>query len=357
MLKHLTILCLFIALATQSNAQVNLVPDGSFEDYKEDNNFGNFIFRPSENDGKYNRSKVWFMAHGSADLYTTHNDSTGQLMTCNLSLPGIGVRIPRTALGFQYPRTDSCYIGLYCWGGYIDYLCDNNFYREWAGVRLLDSLKENHCYRFSMYVSRAEKTGYNASSLGAYFTRDSLYSQWSPTIQMIYPQNIDSVQIQQNPDIAIWDTNWVEISGIFRAKGGERYLYIGNILKDLYYTPIPIPPYSNPDSVYCQNSYFFIDDVSLYETEEPCGVGIKEAFVGKIKIYPNPAAENVTITLPQSTNKAELLIYTMQGQLLSQTQLSNTQTINTSTLANGLYLFVIQSKGNIVGREKVIITH
>jgi hypothetical protein len=150
----------------------------------------------------------------------------------------------------------------------------------------------------------------------------------------------------------------VPISGAFKAKGGEKYLYIGNLLKDQYYTAIPIPPNSNPDSTYCQNSYFFIDDVSLYETNEPCKfVGLKEIKKEHIKIYPNPAAENVTIALPPNTNKAELFIYTMQGQLLSQTQILGTQNISTGNLANGLYLFVIQSNGNIVGREKVIIAH
>ena len=357
MLKHLTILCLLFVVANQSKAQINLVPNPSFEDYYVYYNGNspivgiadsNYAFKP------YN----WYAVNGSPDLYTYYNRHSGPNFGC-LGEESAGADIPSNWAGFQYPRTDSCYLGL-AWFNFIQCpTCGFNFLaREWAGTRLVDTLRKGQCYRFSMYVSLAEICGYNVSSLGAYFSKDSLFtgiveSTWVTT----FPMPFDSVQVYQNPDSAIWDTtNWVQITGVFEAKGGETFLTIGHLLQDSLSNPIPI--YPNVDDEYCGYSYFFIDDVSLYETNEPCKfVGVNEIKKEDIKIFPNPAAENVTITLPPNTNKAELLVYTVQGQLLSQQQISGSQTINTSNFTNGLYLFVIQLNGNIIGREKAIIAH
>jgi hypothetical protein len=209
-----------------------------------------------------------------------------------------------------------------------------------------------------MYVSVAENTGYNVSAIGAYFSPQHLYTgnfQGNMITPPLLPY--DSVQVFQNPNVLITDTvGWVQVAGEFKAKGNEVFLYIGNLFYDSLYVATPLYPQAN-DTIYCGFSYLFIDDVSLNEIENPCTMGTIENSNIPISIYPNPAVENVTITLPPNTNKAELLIYTMQGQLLSQAQLNGTQTINTTNLANGLYMFVIQSNGNIVGREKVIIAH
>jgi hypothetical protein len=209
-----------------------------------------------------------------------------------------------------------------------------------------------------MYVARSEISNRIVSSRGAFFSPDSLIENlfFEPQTTPL-PFDSSLVQIQHNPWSTIYDTTWVPVTGIFRATGNEQYLYIGNFLVDSQYPVVELDTLQGMNG--CDYTYFFIDDVSLYEYKEPCNLPLTTSEIKQnpIAIYPNPAAENVTITLPPNTNKAELLIYTVQGQLLSQTQVFGTQTINTSNLANGMYLFVIQSNGNIVGREKVIIAH
>jgi len=235
----------------------------------------------------------------------------------------------------------------------------HNYYaREWAGIRLADTLKPNKCYEFTMYVSRAEKNGYNVSCLGAYFAKDSLYTEFTnDSILSPFPLELDSIQVLQDPSVPIWDTvNWVPITGIFKAKGGEAFLYIGNLLKDEYYTPIAIYPNAN-DSIHCEISYFFIDDVSLYEIEQPCGVGIDENKVDKVKIYPNPAKDFVSIELPKNSSQVQLNIYNLTGQLVLQKQIIQpNQTIPIIELGNGMYIFVVESEDRVIGRERVVIS-
>lgn len=143
---------------------------------------------------------------------------------------------------------------------------------------------------------------------------------------------------------------WQKVEGYYKAETGEEeYIYIGNF-NNFVNTPLTVIwPGIEP----LEYIYFYIDDISLVECD---GLDMTETAPANISIYPNPAVENVTITLPPNTNKAELFIHTVQGQLLSRTQLIGTQTITTSNLTNGLYLFVIQSNGEIIGREKVIVS-
>lgn len=359
MLKHLTILCLFLVFAIQSKGQVNLVPNGSFEECHVCDNSQLAYYDLYANPPIYiPYIKNWFIAKSTPDWFSSliNQNNIGQ---CYGGTGGFNP--PNTGYGNQYPRTDSSYIGIATYGGNWQYFppYDYNYYKEWVGVRLIDTLNAGQCYEFTMYVSRGEKTGTIVSSIGAYFTADSIYENMvGVNFNIPVPFDSSEVQIKHNPWETIYDTtNWIQITGIFRANGGEQFLYIGNMVVNGQYPIVSLAPFGQVNE--CDFSYFFIDDVSLYEYKEPCNLPltIEESKKSTISIYPNPAAENVTITLQPNPNKAELLIYTVQGQLLSQTQFTGTQTINTSTLANGFYLFVIQSNGNIIGREKAIIAH
>jgi hypothetical protein len=317
MLKHLTILCLLITLAAQSKAQVNLVLNGSFEDITD---------CPLSYEPIYTAIGWFTPSDGSADLFNACASFNG---------------VPDNPFGYQNAQHG---IG-YCGG--IHYKDQGQYdTRENIAGTLIQPLKQNHYYCFKMFVCLAENSNYFIGSLGAFFSPDSLY------IDIFDPLPYQP-QIENNETNFITDTTkWKLIEGGFVAEGGERYIYIGNFRNNAQ-TPAlypPIPPIQGSN-----RAYIYFDNVQLYECDSL--VDIEENLNNPISIYPNPASENVTITLPPNTNKAELLIYTTQGQLLNQTQLNGTQTINTSTLANGLYLFVIQSNGDIIGREKVIIAH
>lgn len=83
-------------------------------------------------------------------------------------------------------------------------------------------------------------------------------------------------------------------------------------------------------------------------------VGLNENAAGKLTLYPNPAADLVNITLPSTTGKNTLSIYNTAGQLISQQNLTTqTNQISTISLANGIYLFVVQNADSVIGRSMV----
>lgn len=69
----------------------------------------------------------------------------------------------------------------------------------------------------------------------------------------------------------------------------------------------------------------------------------------QINLFPNPANEQLQISLPDLQNTLLLQVYNLQGQQLMEQQLnSTTSTLSTSALKNGLYLLKISdNNGNI----------
>ncbi len=85
-------------------------------------------------------------------------------------------------------------------------------------------------------------------------------------------------------------------------------------------------------------------------------VGIKENGISGFSLYPNPANDMVTISLPNTSGKEVLSIYTVAGQLLSQTQLTaSQQQVSTTNLANGIYVFALADAQGNTSHKKVVI--
>lgn len=79
-------------------------------------------------------------------------------------------------------------------------------------------------------------------------------------------------------------------------------------------------------------------------------------FKSPIKIYPNPASDFISIELPQNYTQAQLSVYNLTGQLVSHKHLTqSSQQIPIHELGNGMYIFVIQNRDEIIGRLRVVI--
>ena len=71
-------------------------------------------------------------------------------------------------------------------------------------------------------------------------------------------------------------------------------------------------------------------------------------------LYPNPATQQVTVELPTAA-PAQLLVYTVQGQLLRTIPLTGRRhTLDTSTWTNGTYLLRIRS-GAAVSVQRLVV--
>ncbi len=320
------ILCLVMGFVGALQAQVNLVPNGSFEDTLECIDFA----------GQISRLKFWSSAtNGSPDAISSN--------FCNVYLNSDIIDNPLNTWGFQYPKSGNNYIGL----GLYNFNEENFIEREYIQVPLIDTLKNGMFYCVKFYISLAEKvSSYAIRDIGIYFSPDSIYVfQDLPFLPILnYLPQIESTIIIEDT------TNWVEVSGYFQANGEERYILIGNFSPQNDVDTLSIPNIT----MSLKGAYYYIDDVSVFECDSL--IGIDENPSNNINIYPNPASDIITINTG-TLQDVEIELFDIAGRKLLQQKVSDaTSTIDVSGLANGVYICQVSSKGRIIKREKVIIS-
>ncbi|MDR0605547.1 MAG: T9SS type A sorting domain-containing protein, partial [Bacteroidales bacterium] len=73
-----------------------------------------------------------------------------------------------------------------------------------------------------------------------------------------------------------------------------------------------------------------------------------------INVYPNPAKDNIYITLPENISQAVFALYDIQGKVLIRKEIGSQETLSVSNLAGGIYIYhVITDKQTHTG--KIII--
>lgn len=81
-----------------------------------------------------------------------------------------------------------------------------------------------------------------------------------------------------------------------------------------------------------------------------------------LKLYPNPAADHLTIdlTLPNYDNNTEIEVFDMAGRRVYLTKLApftSIHQVNISAFANGMYLICLKEKGVPIITKKLTILH
>lgn len=157
--------------------------------------------------------------------------------------------VPNNLLGTQEPFRGDAYLGLRAW---IPVIPGNPAYREYATAPLLQPLEAGQRYAVSFWLSMAEHSSHRSDGLGLWFTTeypeaDSVYFS-SPDVRHPSGQIIRSVE------------EWVPVRGIYEARGGERYLTIGNFLPDVKMIREIVHLEKQP------TVYYYLDEVLV----EPC---------------------------------------------------------------------------------------
>ena len=105
-----------------------------------------------------------------------------------------------------------------------------------------------------------------------------------------------------------------------------------------------------------------LSDIEVYHY--PCDqqllveVGRKSIAITEkdIKLYPNPAKENVTIELPSSNLNFHLIIFDINGKKIREDNLDQTiSTINTSDFNGGIYLVKLTNDDINITKKLLII--
>ncbi len=223
-------------------AQTNLVPNFSFEQYTNCPQYSSTDI----NVQKANKPDFWYKPDFKDAVYLNSCSSND-----TISVP-YNFANPYALPCYQPARTGNAYIAMFYRNGIANA-------RNYFQVELLDSLKSGYCYFAECYVARINGYQLACNNQSILFTQNAVYvdTAATPPIFML-PANPQVI----NSNSVISDTvNWVKISGVFTAQGGEKYLTLGNF-KDDNNTTISVVQSTGYYGV-----AYYVEDVSVYSLD------------------------------------------------------------------------------------------
>ncbi len=159
------------------------------------------------------------------------------------------VDVPGNFFGFQNARTGDAYA--HC----VFFPATGANSREYIQAQLTSPLIVGQDYVVSFYVSLANNSKFACNNIGAYLSVTAPFSASSLVLAF-------TPQINE-PSIVTDTVNWILISGVYTATGGEQYITIGNFFDDA----------STSNSINLSTSFFstfyLIDDVSVIPVPQP----------------------------------------------------------------------------------------
>lgn len=216
----------------------------------------------------------------------------------------------------------------------------NGCSREYLQVELNEPLISDSTYCVSMYVSLSNRSQACTDCMGIFFSDTELLNLEDHCEFGLFPQVANSYGVLLDDTLG-----WTEISGIYTAVGGERYLTVGNLLGD---EDCIIEPINGNDPT-MDIAYYFIDDVSVSSCPVFTDVnpGIENV---NLSIYPIPAIDMLNVS---SAEAGFLKIFDTTGYLvLSAIKSQDLIQMNLSGLSSGLYLLQFKHRnGNFIYKK------
>lgn len=243
--------------------------------------------------------------------------------------------VPTWVLQYQLDHSGGVgYIGIYGFITGISSGCQGC--REYIQVEITESLIAGSKYCVEFYVALTEYSDIAITDLGAYLSDSSVY--------LIDSLNLPVVPSIENPDtILLSDTmNWMKVTGIYTAHGGERFLTIGNFRDNASSHIQTVGTTGYPFA------YYLIDDVSIINCDS-LFIGLSEGMgANVINLYPNPS--NDVITISSNDKLTFIVIYNMVGAVILRDFSNQSKTsLSITALPKGIYFAQLTTaKGTVV---------
>jgi len=303
MKKAILNIILFNSLILNLSAQVNLVPNYSFEDTLQCPFFS----------AQINFAPPW---------YDPTSASSDYFNNCNSGNLGV----PTNIVGFQFARTGKAYAGIYT---YIQTFS----YRDYIQVSLISSLLSGKKYNVEFYVSLADTMGIATNNIGLYFS-DIPITASAGSVLNVPPQVANDIV-----NVKLTDKNgWTKISGSYIANGTEQYITIGNFLNDMSVDTVHVIGVSYPFS------YYYIDDVSVVCFD------CNDVLIPNI-FTPNNDGVNDYFEIKNLPDDASTQIFNRWGIKVFETNKSNVfwdgRTTSGNELVDGTYFYLVTSEEEI----------
>lgn len=229
------------------NENENLVENGSFESVK----------GKVRRLGQIEAAEGWTAATGAgADLFLG-NGKVPDLMT------------PENVMGSEEPKDGMNYAGI------IAFSYGDKTERNYITTKFTTPLKKGERYRVEFYCSLSDLSKYATNKLAAHISKKEPGTD----------EKVNSIVFEENlvlhPKEEIFNGmfGWDKVCGEYVAKGGEKYLTIGNFTNtaDVKNERIRKPKDVKGKQVIA--AYYYIDDVSvrLLEEDEKCECNYEKA--------------------------------------------------------------------------------
>jgi OOP family OmpA-OmpF porin len=156
--------------------------------------------------------------------------------------------------GGQIPHSGHGYMGLL-----IENLHNNQFF-EYLETHLKEPLVKDQNYCIRIYVSLGD-CDFALQEMGAVFSQTILKVQQAKKIVLPYVPLANGTVLSDME-------KWMCIKGIYKAKGGEKFLTVGYFNKEDNFIQIRTNIKTDPTF---KSTYYFIDDVTVEAVEDESG--------------------------------------------------------------------------------------
>lgn len=306
--------------AVRSSAQVNLVPNPSFELYDTcpdvvvTNYFDGYV-------------TSWKKYAGSPEYF---NSCAAQ---------GLGRGVPCNAAGYQQPATGNAYAGLYT------YESGNPDIREFIGIQLsfplLIGTKYYVAFKTSLAIDTNHVFNYATSNIGARFS--------SVPYSFDNPAPVDNWAQVFNTNVITDTSGWTTVQGSFIADSAYQYVTIGNFFTDSATTLVYMQ-----DTLYDISAYYYIDDIYV-STDSFNGIAPHQ-IDNILNIYPNPATDYFVIEMPDIPigQSASFTIYDVLGKTIDEKWgvfSEGRYLLQRNGMRSGVYLLKIEAGDSVFFRR------
>lgn len=174
--------------------------------------------------------------------------------------------VPFNFAGFMFPAEGSAYAGIILRETFDDSLkVYDGVSREYIQTKLKSPLQKDKLYCVKLSYANSSKSVFSVDALGITLTTAQIGTKDAGLI-------IQRPQIINKPGHIMDNSNeWQQMCGVYRSRGNEKFLTIGNFW-DNSQTGIKQNHLESTDSAFFY-AYYYIDDVHLFEIENTfeCG--------------------------------------------------------------------------------------
>ncbi len=279
------------------NAQINLVPNPSFEDT---------VSAPLG--GVIEDATGWINCGNTPDYYNAGFDSDG-----------FGFGVPNCFFtGYQNAFHGNAFAG-------IGLTAIPEQPAEFISIQLSQPLTIGTKYYVSGYISRADDYRCSTNNFCFRFFNSMYFSAGSPP-------PFDNIAHIRSATINSDSLNWNFVGGSFIADSAYQYIVMGNFFN-----------LSQTDTLHCtasDASYYYIDAICVSSDSATCMLptSIQQYSVKQTGLYVYPNPSNNYIQLKNLTVSTSYLLINRLGQVCMYGKLTpNDSKMDVSSLASGLY--------------------